>query len=179
MQAQTPEVSTAKATTPRYDTIVIRSAKGKNVPKKVDGGDVVAWSSGHELAAIDALVELVGDLAAGDCSYPSELTERANTALALMERRRELGWEDGDQDDESENASDGWTHDKPTQPGAYWIRGNLLLTNALVEVKLVDDVLWCNLHQVNTELRYEDTFTVEQLNSDFEWLGPLAPMGGR
>ena len=96
MQAQTPEVSTEKATTPRYDTIIIRGAKGKTVPKEVDGGDVVSWSKGHELAAMDALLEIVEDLAAGDCSYPAELTERANQALALMKRRRELGWDADD-----------------------------------------------------------------------------------
>lgn len=93
MQTQTPEVSVEKATTPRYDTIVIRGAQGKTVPKEVDGGEVVSWSQGHSLAAMDALEEFVDDLAAGDCSYPAELTERANQAMALMRRRRELGWD--------------------------------------------------------------------------------------
>lgn len=68
-----------------------------------------------------------------------------------------------------------WTHDKPTQPGAYWIRGNLLRADALIEVKLVDDELWCNLHLVNTEHRIEYGFTIDQLSPDFEWLGPLMP----
>lgn len=93
MQAQTPEVSTEKATTPRYDTIVIRGAKGKTVPKEVDGGEVVSWSQGHDLAAMDALQEFVDDLAAGNCSCPAELTERANQVLAHVERRRKLGWD--------------------------------------------------------------------------------------
>ena len=93
MQAHQPKGSAVEATTPRYDTIVIRGAKGKTVPKEVDGGEVVSWSQGHELAAMDALLEIVEDLAAGDCSYPAELTERANQALALMKRRRELGWD--------------------------------------------------------------------------------------
>lgn len=93
MQVNPQEVSAEKATTPRYDTIVIRGAQGKSVPKMVDGGEVVSWSKGHELAGMDALLELVEDLAAGDCSYPDELTERANQALALMNRRRDFGWD--------------------------------------------------------------------------------------
>lgn len=225
MQAQTPEVSSEKATTPRYDTIVILGATGQTIPKEVDGGEVVAWSHGHALAAMDALEEFVDDMAAGNCNQPAHLTQGAADAMNLMRRRRVLGW-DADEpneqppadwktavaraeatvrkvfegcDDEAREAIEyfaamllasepaetteqpptDWTHNKPTLPGAYWIRGNLLLTDALVEVKLVDGVLWCNLHQVNTELRFGNGFTVEQLNPDFEWLGPLAPMGGR
>lgn len=83
----------SKSTAPRYDTIVIRGAKGNTVPQEVDGGEVVSWSQGHELAAFDALRELVEDLAAGDDSYPEEITERAQFALSLMERRREKGWD--------------------------------------------------------------------------------------
>jgi hypothetical protein len=93
MQAQTPKSGAAEATTNRYDTIVIRGAKGQTVPKEVDGGEVVAWSRGHELAAMDALEEFVDDVASGDCSYPAELTSRASQAMDLMERRRELGWD--------------------------------------------------------------------------------------
>lgn len=176
MQAQTPEVSSEKATTPRYDTIVILGATGQTIPKEVDGGEVVAWSHGHALAAMDALEEFVDDMAAGNCNQPAHLTQGAADAMNLMRRRRVLGW---DADEPNEQPPTDWTHNKPTLPGAYWIRGNLLLTDALVEVKLVDGVLWCNLHQVNTELRFGNGFTVEQLNPDFEWLGPLAPMGGR
>ena len=75
-----------------------------------------------------------------------------------------------------ENGPSGWSNQKPTQPGAYWIRGNLLQADALVEVKRVDDVLWCNLHLVNTEQRIEYGFTIDQLSPDFEWLGPLMPL---
>ncbi len=81
MQVQTPEVGAEKASTPRYDTIVIRGATGKNVPRKVDGGEVVAWSAGHELAALDALQEFVDNLAAGNCSQHSHLTHEAAAAL--------------------------------------------------------------------------------------------------
>ncbi|MDA7086533.1 hypothetical protein PH586_09095 [Pseudomonas sp. SA3-5] len=219
MQVNQPQGGDAETSTPRYDTIVIRGAKGETVPKEVDGGEVVAWSRGHELAAMDALQELVEDLAAGNCHQPAHLTQGAAEALNLMRRRRAIGWDAdepeqppadwktavaraeatarlvfGAADPDTMQAIDymaglmlanepvapsKWTHDQPTQPGAYWIRGNLLQADALVQVELVDGVLWSNLHQVNTEKRYEYGFTIQQLSEDFEWLGPLAPMGGR
>jgi hypothetical protein len=105
MQAKPQEVGTDKATTPRYDTIVIKNAKGEHVPKEVDGGEVVAWSRGHALASMDALEEFVEDLAAGNCNQPTHLTVAATDALSLMRRRRILAWE----------------ADKPTQqPPADW-----------------------------------------------------------
>lgn len=90
MQAETPEVGAEKATTPRYDTLVIRGAAGKTVPREVDGGEVVAWSQGHGLAAMDALEVFVDDLADG--SYHG-LAQGATDALNLMRRRRALGWD--------------------------------------------------------------------------------------
>ncbi len=93
MQAQTPEVSAEQATTPRYDTIVIRGAIGKEIPRTVDGGEVVSWARGHELAAGDALLEFVNYVADGDCGIGPELSARARKALDLMERRRALGWD--------------------------------------------------------------------------------------
>ena len=92
MQVNQPKGGNAEATTPRYDTIVIRGALGNTVPKEVDGGEVISWSRGHELAAMDALEEFVVDLAAGDCSYPTFIAERAQTALDLMKQRRTVGW---------------------------------------------------------------------------------------
>ncbi|TIH10805.1 hypothetical protein [Pseudomonas leptonychotis] len=176
MQAQTPEVSSEKATTPRYDTIVIRGAKGQNVPKEVDGGEVVAWSRGHELAAMDALEEFVADMADGNCSQPEHLTHGAAYAMNLMRRRRDLGWDAGEPNPERVSV-DGWTHDKPAAPGAYWVRGNLLQADALVQVKEFSGALCCNLHGITSEQKFG--FTIHQLSEDFEWLGPLAPMGGR
>jgi hypothetical protein len=70
---------------------------------------------------------------------------------------------------------DGWTHDKPTQPGAYWIRCFLLEADALVKVQIVDGALWCNLHLVNTEPSLEYGYSIAQLSPVFEWLGPLMP----
>ncbi|MDH0894660.1 MULTISPECIES: hypothetical protein [unclassified Pseudomonas] len=66
-----------------------------------------------------------------------------------------------------------WTHHKPDQQGAYWIRGNSLEAPALVQVKLCDDGLWCNLHIRTTEPNFEYGFSIAQLNDQFEWLGPL------
>lgn len=100
MQAQTPEVSAEQATTPRYDTIVIRGAIGKEVPRTVDGGEVVSWARGHELAAGDALVEFVNYVADGDCGIGPELSAKARKALDLMERRSAQGW---DADEEPED----------------------------------------------------------------------------
>lgn len=94
MQVQTPEVSAEKATTLRYDTIVIRGATGKEVPRTVDGGEVVSWARGHELAASDALLEFVNYVADGDYVInASTLSDEAIKALDLMERRSRLGWE--------------------------------------------------------------------------------------
>ncbi|WP_259370144.1 hypothetical protein [Pseudomonas mosselii] len=90
MQVETPEVGAQKANTPRYDTLVIRSASGKTVPREVDGGEVVSWSQGHALAAMDALEVFVDDLADG--SYDG-LAQGAADALNLMRRRRALGWD--------------------------------------------------------------------------------------
>lgn len=66
-----------------------------------------------------------------------------------------------------------WTDRKPTEEGAYWIRGNGLEADALVQVKHEEGELWCNLHMRNSEPVFEYGYTIEQLSSEFEWLGPL------
>lgn len=93
MQVETPEVGVPKANTVRYDTIVIRGATGQTIPREVDGGEVVAWSLGHGLAAMDALEEFVDVLAAGNCHLPPDLTQDAAEAINLMRRRRAIGWD--------------------------------------------------------------------------------------
>lgn len=97
MQANQPQGGSAKASTPRYDTIVIRGATGKDVPREVDGGEVVSWARGHELAAGDALLEFVNYVADGDCGITPGLSTKARKALDLMERRSRLGWEADEQ----------------------------------------------------------------------------------
>lgn len=61
MQVETPKVGAEQAITPRYDTLVIRGALGTTIPREFDGGEVVAWSRGHELAPMEALEEFVED----------------------------------------------------------------------------------------------------------------------
>lgn len=93
MQVNQPQSSTAEAITPRYETIVIRGATGKVVPNTVDGGEVVSWARGHELAASDALLEFANYVADGECGITPELSAKARNAIDLMERRSRLGWE--------------------------------------------------------------------------------------
>ncbi|OVZ01708.1 hypothetical protein CDO39_19685 [Pseudomonas aeruginosa] len=56
MQVQTPEVGAEKASTPRYDTIVIRGATGKDVPREVDGreriGNAVPPAAAEAIAGV-------------------------------------------------------------------------------------------------------------------------------
>ncbi|WMN19804.1 hypothetical protein QL104_10445 [Pseudomonas piscis] len=93
MQVETPEVGADKAITLRYDTIVICGADDQAIPREVNGAEVVGWSLGHGLAAMDALEEFVDDLATGNCHQPAHLTLGAADALNLMRRRRAIGWE--------------------------------------------------------------------------------------
>lgn len=67
-----------------------------------------------------------------------------------------------------------WVSDKPTKPGAYWIRGNGLDEPAVIQVKIEEGELWCNLHQCNTEPHFGFGYTIDQLSDEFEWFGPLA-----
>lgn len=73
-----------------------------------------------------------------------------------------------------------WTKNKPTAPGAYYVRGFRLGEKesrpALVEV--VRDVketgnLVCNLNKNNANDKTLDWLFVEEMADHFEWLGPL------
>ena len=72
-----------------------------------------------------------------------------------------------------------WTTAKPTEPGAYWVRGFRLDPEcrgqkALVEVDLDRyGVLCCNLHESNSEDDRDEWFDVAALDPTFEWCGPL------
>ncbi|WP_286976871.1 hypothetical protein [Pseudomonas sp.] len=184
MQAQTPEVSTEKAITERYDTIVIRGAQGITIPEIVDGGMVVAWSKGHDLAAMDALLEFIDDLAAGDCSYSAELTERAAQVLDLMERRRELGWDADKQSNKPVTETVTWSSVKPTTTGAYYVRNFRLGEDsnrpALIEIDYGQQgQLVCNIHDSNSNDDLQNWSYLDDLADSFEWLGPLSSKGGR
>ncbi|WP_100633200.1 hypothetical protein [Pseudomonas qingdaonensis] len=66
-----------------------------------------------------------------------------------------------------------WSQIRPAAPGAYWVRGNGLDQDALIQV--IDDQgeLRCNLHQRTTEADFGYGYAVSDLSEDFEWLGPL------
>lgn len=69
-----------------------------------------------------------------------------------------------------------WNKSKPTEAGAYWVRGYEIgcpETKALVEVRGEGDCLLCNLHEVNTSNIIEDWYSLDLLDDDFEWYGPL------
>jgi len=68
-----------------------------------------------------------------------------------------------------------WCHHKPTIPGAYWVRGNGLDADALINVTIYEGDLWCNLHQSTTEPNPGRGYRIAQLSDSFEWLGPLQP----
>lgn len=66
-----------------------------------------------------------------------------------------------------------WSQIRPAAPDAYWVRGNGLDQDALIQV--IDDQgeLRCNLHQRTTEADFGYGYAVSDLSEDFEWLGPL------
>ena len=71
-----------------------------------------------------------------------------------------------------------WTRDKPTEPGAYWVRGfgfDKSRAEALVEVRAWRGGLKCNLHETTGTREYDDWFHVADLSPAFRWCGPLVP----
>lgn len=75
-----------------------------------------------------------------------------------------------------------WTKTKPTEPGAYWVRGfraevGAPNQHALVEVGHDDEgVLCCNLHVDTTDDDRRFWYEIQQLDPSFEWCGPLHPV---
>lgn len=81
-----------------------------------------------------------------------------------------------------------WTNEKPTQPGAYWLRGwSSPETDraALVEVQRKAGIslliqgkgagLICNLHERNSGENRRNWYPVGDLANSLEWCGPLVP----
>ena len=66
-----------------------------------------------------------------------------------------------------------WTRNKPTVAGAYWLRGNGLERDALIQVVDDPEGLRCNLHQRTTNEDFGWGYAVADLSGSFEWLGPL------
>lgn len=79
-----------------------------------------------------------------------------------------------------------WTTDKPSRPGAYYVRGfnwgrNDEQYEALVQVAshwfLGDEApsLVCNLHESTSEEDLSNWCELKELSEKFEWAGPLLP----
>lgn len=79
-----------------------------------------------------------------------------------------------------------WKQQKPTEPGAYWVRGFNAWRpasrqfQALVQVRLYHfedsdfgTELVCNLHQSTSEDDLRNWSPVADYNDKFEWAGPL------
>ncbi|MFD2645105.1 hypothetical protein [Pseudomonas japonica] len=81
----------------RYDTLVIRGASGKEVPRMVDGGEVVSWSVGHAIAEAGPLLEYITELATGAIGTVGDITDEAQRVLTLSKRQRHSGWLDEEQ----------------------------------------------------------------------------------
>lgn len=78
----------------RYDTLVICGSTSKEVPRKVAGGEVVSWATGHALAEHGPLEEFVKDLVEGVYDYDEieAIRDKASQALQLSLRQRDEGW---------------------------------------------------------------------------------------
>ena len=71
-----------------------------------------------------------------------------------------------------------WTKNRPTVPGAYWVRGYWLgrpNKAALVEVRYLDGELCSNLHCTNSDDDNDGFDTLANHSDKFEWCGPLVP----
>jgi hypothetical protein len=70
-----------------------------------------------------------------------------------------------------------WKKQKPTMPGAYWVRGYCLgreEMTGLVEVRRVKGELCSNMHNCNTD-DDDELAPVANYSERFEWCGPLLP----
>lgn len=76
----------------RYDTLVIKNATDKAVPREAAGGQVVSWAAGHALAEMHPLEVLVKALAEGYMLCSEEVCEEARRALDLAARQRRAGY---------------------------------------------------------------------------------------
>ena len=70
-----------------------------------------------------------------------------------------------------------WTRRKPTEPGAYWLRGFEFgnpSAQALVEVRRWRGDLRCNVAECNYDRNYDEWSHVADMGP-FRWCGPLVP----
>lgn len=84
------EKQKAEVARPRYDTLVVKNADSATVPRQAAGGEVVAWSRGHDLAYSDVLREFAERVAdGGDMWMGTELEDAAREALETAMRYRD------------------------------------------------------------------------------------------
>ncbi len=145
MQAQTPEVSAEQATTPTADLRLVSVEQLKKIHRELDACQKVIWLAGCRPRVPNGF----------DPAYVTGAQEQLKVIEDLMTQEPS------------------WTHAKPTQPGAYWIRGNSLEEPALIQVKKDCGELWCNLHMSTTEPDFGHGYCITQLSDQFEWIGPL------
>lgn len=145
MQAQTPEVSGEKATTPADELRLVSVEQLQKIHRELDACQKVICLAGCRPRVPNGF----------DPAYVTGAQEQLKVIEELMKQEPS------------------WTHEKPTQPGAYWIRGNSLEEPALIQVKQDCGDLWCNLHMRTTEPDFGYGYSIAQLSDQFEWLGPL------
>lgn len=145
MQVNPQEVSAEKATTAAADLRLVSVEQLQKIHRELDACQKVIWLAGCR-------PQIPGGF---DPAYVTGAQEQLKVIEALLQH------------------TSGWGHAKPSQPGAYWIRGNGLQEDALIQVKHDDGELWCNLHITTTEANFGYGYTIEQLSAEFEWQGPL------
>jgi hypothetical protein len=80
--------------TARYDTLVIKNTKSKDIPRQVNGDDVMAWYRGHGLRQLDVLHQFVEDLATGQYAYAHEDLEIEAGEILARSRAARDAYED-------------------------------------------------------------------------------------
>lgn len=149
MQVNPQEVSTEKATTAATELCLVSVEQLNKIHRELDACQKVIWLAG------------CGKRGYGfDQAYVTGAQEQLKVIEGLIAQ------------------PSGWTKDKPTAPGAYWVRGYRLgepdSRPALVEVTHNDDgKLLCNLHEHNSNDETHQWSLVADFAERFEWFGPL------
>ena len=68
-----------------------------------------------------------------------------------------------------------WTHQKPTQPGVYWLRGLKLAANQPFKVVGIEEIKGRLVIQVvSTKPRkVESWYNLAEISNELEWYGPV------
>lgn len=154
MQVNPQEVSAEKATTPAANLRLVSVEQLQKIHRELDACQKVIWLAGCRPRVPNGF----------DPAYVTGAQEQLKLIEGLIAQ------------------PSGWTKDKPTAPGAYWVRGFRLgepdSRPALVEVTRSDaGTLLCNLNDSNTNDETREWSFVEDLAERFEWFGPLGTSG--